>query len=61
MPSCYAYFRIFNGKVHTGTIDLRCRLAERVAVMVLSVLIIGGGILPQPGVASRYHAADGPH
>ena len=52
-----AYFRIFNGKVHTGTIDLRCRMAERVAVMVLSLLIIGGGIVPQPGVASRYHAA----
>jgi NADH-quinone oxidoreductase subunit M len=52
-----AYFRIFNGKVHTGTIDLRCRMPERVAVMVLSLLIIGGGIVPQPGVASRYHAA----
>ncbi len=53
----HVYFRIFNGKVHTGTIDLRCRLAERIAVMVLSLLIICGGILPQPGVASRYHAA----
>jgi NADH-quinone oxidoreductase subunit M len=52
-----AYFRIFNGKVHTGTIDLRCRVAERAAVLVLSMLIIGGGIVPQPGVASRYHAA----
>jgi len=54
----YAYFRIFNGKVHTATIDLDTRLAERAAVVVLSLLIIGGGILPQPGVASRYHAAE---
>jgi NADH-quinone oxidoreductase subunit M len=53
----HAYFRVFNGKVHTGTIDLTCRLPERVAVLVLSLLIIGGGILPQPGVSSRYHAA----
>jgi NADH-quinone oxidoreductase subunit M len=52
-----AYFRIFNGKVYAGTIDLSSRLPERVAVMVLSLLIICGGIVPQPGVASRYHAA----
>jgi NADH-quinone oxidoreductase subunit M len=26
-------------------------------VLTLSVLIIGGGLWPQPGVASRYHAA----
>ena len=52
-----AYFRIFNGKVHMGTIDLHSLLPERVAVMVLSLLIILGGILPQPGVESRYHAA----
>jgi NADH-quinone oxidoreductase subunit M len=54
----HAYFRIFNGKVHSGTIDLRARPAERAAVLVLSLLIIGGGIMPQSGVASRYHAAE---
>lgn len=54
----HAYFRIFNGKVHTGTINLRCRLAERAAVVVLSLLIIGGGIVPQAGVVSRYRAAE---
>jgi NADH-quinone oxidoreductase subunit M len=53
----HAYFRVFNGKVHTGTIDLTCRFPERIAVLMLSLLIIGGGILPQPGVSSRYHAA----
>lgn len=53
----HAYFRIFSGKVHHGTIDLRCRMSERAAVMLLSLLIICGGILPQQGVSSRYHAA----
>lgn len=53
----HAYFRIFNGTVHKGTIDLRARTPERIAVLILSLLIIGGGIVPQPGVSSRYHAA----
>jgi len=26
-------------------------------VLVLSALILGGGLIPQPGVASRYRAA----
>src|SRR5690606_33147398 len=54
----HAYFRIFNGKTRTGTIDLRCRVSERAAVLVLGTLIIGGGIVPQPGVMSRYRAAE---
>jgi NADH-quinone oxidoreductase subunit M len=52
-----AFFRIFTGAEHTGTIDLRARPAERVAVLVLSLLILGGGLAPQPGVVSRHHAA----
>ncbi|QDU90248.1 NADH-quinone oxidoreductase subunit M [Pirellulimonas nuda] len=52
----HAYFRIFTGCEHTGTIDLRIRPAERVAVLILSALMIGGGIFPQAGVASRRHA-----
>jgi NADH-quinone oxidoreductase subunit M len=26
-------------------------------VLALTALILGGGLIPQPGVASRYHAA----
>lgn len=52
-----AYFRVFTGTRHPATIDLRSRPAERIAVLVLTLLIIGGGLWPQPGVASRYHAA----
>jgi NADH-quinone oxidoreductase subunit M len=54
----HAYFRIFTGTTHTASISLRARLSERVAVLILTVLILGGGLFPQPGVSSRYHAAD---
>ena len=53
-----AYFRVFTGSRHAGTIDLRARPAERIAVLVLTLLILGGGLAPQPGVASREHAAE---
>lgn len=51
------YFKIFTGTIHQTTVNLRSQLPERVAILVLAALIIGGGIVPQPGVASRYHAA----
>ncbi|MFN0199840.1 MAG: proton-conducting transporter membrane subunit [Planctomycetaceae bacterium] len=53
----HAYFRIFTGTTRTGTIDLRIRKPERLAVLILTALILGGGIFPQPGVTSRYHAS----
>lgn len=51
------YFRIFTGRKHPATIDLRSRMSERIAVLILSGLIIGGGLFPQVGVHSRYLAA----
>ena len=53
----HAYFRVFTGARHTTSIDLQIRLPEQVAVLILIALIVGGGVFPQPGVASRYHAA----
>jgi NADH-quinone oxidoreductase subunit M len=53
----HAYFRVFTGTVHRGSVDLRMRLPERIAVLVLIALVLGGGIYPQPGVSSRYAAA----
>jgi NADH-quinone oxidoreductase subunit M len=53
----HAYFRIFNGTRHRSSIDLRSRPAERVAILTLTLLIFGGGLIPQPGVSSRYRAA----
>ena len=53
----HAYFRVFTGCRHGATIDLRSRRAERCAVIVTSLLILGGGLYPQPGLTSRHHAA----
>jgi NADH-quinone oxidoreductase subunit M len=53
----HVYFRIFTGPRRPTSIDLGYRPAERAAILVLSLLILGGGLWPQPGVASRYHAA----
>ena len=53
----HAYFRIFTGTKRTGTIPLVSQTEERVAVIVLSGLILGGGLFPQAGVESRYRAA----
>jgi NADH-quinone oxidoreductase subunit M len=53
----HAYFRVFTGRRHVASFSLRARRSERIAVLILTVLIIGGGLYPQWGVASRYHAA----
>ncbi|MEW4527365.1 proton-conducting transporter membrane subunit [Maioricimonas sp. JC845] len=51
------YFLLFTGTEHFTSIPLRGRLPERLAVLSLALLILGGGLFPQPGIASRYHAA----
>ncbi len=53
-----AYFRIFTGRQFQTAVMLRSRASERIAVVVLSILVLGGGLWPQPGVASRHHAAE---
>jgi NADH-quinone oxidoreductase subunit M len=53
----HAYFREFTGPPHIAKVDLRIRLPERIAVLILAALIFGGGLYPQPGVASRYDVA----
>ena len=52
-----AYFRAFTGAHREATPLLRIRRRERVAVLLLTGLIIGGGFFPQFGVLSRYRAA----
>lgn len=52
-----AYFKLFTGTQHTTSISIKARWRERFAMLILSALILGGGLIPQPGVASRYHAA----
>ncbi len=53
-----AYFRLFTGTRHQSTVSLRLGARERVAVLTLSALILGGGLLPQPGVNTRQRAAE---
>lgn len=52
-----AYFHVFTGTRHFSTVSMHCRTSERLTILVMVVLIVGGGLLPQPGVSSRYHAA----
>jgi NADH-quinone oxidoreductase subunit M len=53
-----AYFLLFTGARHVSTVSLGIGLRERVAVLTLSGLILGGGIFPQPNVSSRQRAAE---
>ncbi|MEX2112913.1 MAG: proton-conducting transporter membrane subunit [Pirellulales bacterium] len=54
----HAYFRVFTGTPHVAKVDLKIRRPERIAVLVLTALIFGGGLYPQPGVVSRYAVAE---
>jgi NADH-quinone oxidoreductase subunit M len=53
-----AYFLLFTGTRHASTVSLSIGRRERFAVLTLAVLILGGGLLPQPRVLSRYRAAE---
>ena len=52
-----AYFRIFTGRTHHSTIQLATLRSERIAIMTFTLLLIGAGLYPQPGVHSRFDAA----
>jgi NADH-quinone oxidoreductase subunit M len=51
------YLRIFTGRRVTTGISLQGHWSEYIGLVALALLIIGGGIFPQPGIESRYHAA----
>jgi NADH-quinone oxidoreductase subunit M len=53
-----AYFLLFTGTRHLSTVSLGIGLRERVAVLTLSALILGGGFYPQPGISTRHRAAE---
>ena len=53
-----AYFRLFTGTRHVSSVSLGVGPRERVAVLTLSALILGGGLYPQPGVSTRARAAE---
>ncbi len=53
-----AYFLLFSGGRHISTLSLASTTPERCAALTLAVLILGGGLSPQAGLASRYRAAE---
>jgi NADH-quinone oxidoreductase subunit M len=53
-----AYFLLFTGGRHESSVSLAITRREQFAVLSLAALILGGGLTPQPGVVSRYHAAE---
>jgi NADH-quinone oxidoreductase subunit M len=52
------YFLLFTGGRHVSSVALGITLRERFAVLTLAALILGGGLVPQPGVLSRHQAAE---
>lgn len=53
-----AYFMLFLGARHSSTVNMQVGVRERVAVLTLTAVILGGGLFPQPGLSTRQHAAD---
>ncbi len=52
-----AYFLLFTGTSYVSSVALQIRVRERCAVIALTTLILIGGFVPQPVVASRHRAA----
>jgi NADH-quinone oxidoreductase subunit M len=51
-----AYFTLFTGRYHVSMLNLRMRVRERIAILVLAALLLIGGLLPQSLITSRYAA-----
>lgn len=52
-----AYFLLFTGVCYSSSVSLQIVGRERIAVLTLAALILGGGIFPQPGVSTAFHAS----
>ena len=52
-----AYFKLFTGTRHVSSVPLQVGVREKLVVLTLAGLILGGGLYPQPAVVSRNHAA----
>jgi NADH-quinone oxidoreductase subunit M len=53
-----AYLLLFTGTRHLSTVSLEIGLRERLAVLTLAALVLGGGLFPQPGITSRHLAVE---
>jgi NADH-quinone oxidoreductase subunit M len=52
-----AYFKLFTGTRHVSTVPLAMSFREWTAASAFTLVILGGGLIPQPFVASRFAAA----
>ncbi len=50
----YSYFQLFAGRKVESSVVLLVKQKERIAIALLTLLIIIGGFYPQPGVALQY-------
>ena len=53
-----AYLLLFTGRRYSTAVSLRITARERFAVLTLTALILGGGLIPEPLVRSRHNAAE---
>lgn len=53
-----AYFLLFTGGRHAASVPLDINWRERVAVLTLAVLLLGGGLAPQAGAEAGHRAAE---
>ena len=53
-----AYFVLFTGAKHESMLTLTIGLRERLSLLTLAALILGGGLYPQPGITTRHKAAE---
>jgi NADH-quinone oxidoreductase subunit M len=54
-----AYFLLFTGGRHASPVSLGITPRERFAVLTLAAVVLGGGLWPQPGIATRHRTAEG--
>ena len=52
------YFLMFTGTRYVSSVPLAIGRREQIAVLVMAILILIGGLIPQPGIATRYQAAE---
>jgi NADH-quinone oxidoreductase subunit M len=53
-----AYFLVFTGGRHASGVSLGITSRERLAVLTLAALVLGGGLLPRAAVSASSRAAD---
>lgn len=52
------YFLMFTGTRYVSSVPLGIGRREQIAVLCIASLILIGGLFPQPGIATRFRAAD---